>query len=259
MTIRFSKYHASGNDFIIIDNRNGHFNNECSELVKLMCGRRTGIGADGLILLQNSPGFAFKMLYYNSDGFDGSMCGNGGKCVFLYAFELGITGNSADFLSSDGIHSAFAEDNNVFLKMKDVREIRQMGGGYFLDTGSPHFVKYVTSPHGSDIKAEGREIRNRKEFLPGGVNVNFIEVMAGNCIEIATYERGVEDETLSCGTGSVAAAVVAALNFGDGSCNFDILAKGGRNGVKLTKEKGIYKDIWLSGVVHKVFDGEYYL
>lgn len=255
MEITFTKYHGAGNDFIIVDCRSQKFDFKNHNNIKNLCDRRFGIGADGLMILENDESFDFKMLYFNSDGHEGTMCGNGGRCITYYAFSLGIINKKTTFKATDGIHEAFIKDDIVYLKMNDVTEIKEFSDGILIDTGSPHFVKLCDNPHSIDVNSIGRNIRNDERFSPKGVNVNFINNVQNN-IQISTFERGVEAETLSCGTGSVASAIVSAIGKDNGNYTFIINAKGGTLGVSFEKQNKEYRNIWLSGPAVKVFEGK---
>ncbi len=256
MTIHFSKYHGAGNDFIIIDDRNEIFDISNNNLVKNLCDRRFGIGADGLMILRNDNLQDFRMIYFNSDGYEGTMCGNGGRCITSFASNLGLISDLTFFLASDGTHEAKISGNIVNLKMNDISEIIKLEDGYFINSGSPHFICLNENPFKIDINTIGKEIRNQQRFSPGGVNVNFISIDK-YAINIATFERGVEAETLSCGTGSVAAAVSVAYDKPNGDYNFNVNAKGGILNVTYNKSESFYSNIWLSGPAVKVFDGEF--
>jgi diaminopimelate epimerase len=254
MTIEFSKYHGAGNDFIIIDGRDKkiEFNNHI--LIKNICHRRFGIGADGVIILENDLNYDFKMIYFNSDGYEGTMCGNGGRCIFSFAYSLGLINNVAKFIASDGIHEAYLKNETIHLKMNAVSEIIKLKDGFFINTGSPHFVRIEKEANNIDVESLGKKIRYQKRFAPDGVNVNFVS-LTGNNIQIATYERGVEAETLSCGTGSVASALAFTFDKPDGNYTYILNAKGGTLSVSFQKSGNNYHDIWLSGPAVKVFDG----
>lgn len=256
MPISFYKYHGTGNDFVIIDNRDGKFVID-NTIIKRICSRRFGVGADGLMLLENDTDTDFRMVYYNSDGYEGTMCGNGGRCIVSFANKLGLIKNKTSFIAVDGIH--FAEINNsiVSLKMLDLNKIETVGNNYFLNTGSPHYVKFVDDFSIVDVCNQGREIRNNTVYKKEGTNVNFAQVN-GNTIKVGTYERGVEDETYSCGTGVTAVAICAYLESSKKINNFDINTKGGNLNVKFTcNNNNNFENIWLTGPAKFVFKGEY--
>jgi diaminopimelate epimerase len=258
MKIQFAKYQGAGNDFVIIDNRNHVFNKSDNRLVAALCDRKFGIGADGLMLIENREGFDFEMIYYNSDGKLSSMCGNGGRCIVDYARKLGITDSARSyFLAVDGPHEASSAGDVIRLKMNDVAQIQDRGEYYFLDTGSPHCVKLVSGLALYDVYNEGRKIRHSPAFEETGTNVNFIERAPGY-LYVRTYERGVEDETLACGTGVTASVLVAAtrgLCGKEDSC--DVKTPGGKLKVffKRTGESS-FTDVWLQGPAKEVFRGE---
>lgn len=256
MNIQFYKYEATGNDFIILDNRNGQYDNLSKTQVKFMCDRHFGIGADGLMLLNVSPGFDFGMTYYNSDGGEGSMCGNGGRCLVKFAYDMGIHLMNYHFVAVDGSHEAFfGEQGWVQLKMKDVNNLTyHQHGDAVLDTGSPHYVKIVGDVRHFDVFEEGKNIRYSKEFKEKGINVNFVQSEDEN-IMVRTYERGVENETLSCGTGVTAAALVFAHN-DQGFNRVEVQTLGGRLAVEFEKVRNNFTNIWLCGSATYVFKGE---
>jgi diaminopimelate epimerase len=255
MEIKFYKYQGTGNDFIMIDNRTSPIS-LTNEQVAFLCHRRFGIGADGLILLQLEPGFDFKMVYYNSDGNLSSMCGNGGRCITAFARDLGLISNKAKFSATDGEHEATITNEMVALKMQDVKSMELGEDFFYLNTGSPHYVKFVKDVENYDVFKEGRAIRNNERFKDEGTNVNFIEQHHDE-IFVRTYERGVEDETFSCGTGVTAAALVAAVQgVSTGKNNCLIKTKGGALEVSFEKvlEQNFY-NIWLKGAAVSVFTG----
>ena len=255
MTVAFYKYQGTGNDFIIMDNREGTI--ELTEAqVNHLCDRRFGIGADGLMLLNTLPGYDFGMKYYNADGREGSMCGNGGRCLTRFAYDRGIHKNLYHFVAVDGPHEASQGDNGwINLKMKDVKHIEDHHGDAVLDTGSPHFVKTVGDVMKLNIYEEGREIRYSKEFAEKGINVNFVESTDKGII-VRTYERGVEDETFSCGTGVTASALVFAHN-DNGFNRVEVQTKGGNLAVEFDKTgEESFENIWLCGPADFVFKGE---
>ncbi|HBC78820.1 MAG TPA: diaminopimelate epimerase [Bacteroidales bacterium] len=255
MTIAFNKYQGAGNDFIMIDNRNGQFNPEDFKLINKLCDRRFGIGADGLILITNSDEFDFEMIYFNSDGYRGTMCGNGGRCAADFAIKSNIAGNQMKFNAADGVHDAEALDGLIRLKMNDVKETRTVAENYFINTGSPHYVLFTNGLDNLDVFQEGSKLRWSEEFQPGGTNVNFVETEKDG-IYVRTFERGVEDETLSCGTGVTASAIASVLtgHFVRGPIN--VRTKGGNLRVEFVIEGGMAKNIWLTGPATFVFEGK---
>ena len=255
MQINFSKYQGTGNDFILIDNRNANITLTTAQINKL-CHRRFGIGADGLMLLENAAGYDFKMVYFNADGNEGSMCGNGGRCLVKFAHDLGLNRNEYNFIATDGPHTAFIDDKNlVHLKMKQVNSVETHGGYDLLNTGSPHYVKMVYELDNYAVVEEGRRIRYGQRFKDQGVNVNFVETRGNSRIYVRTYERGVEDETMSCGTGVTAAALVNAHN-DRGYNHIDIKTPGGNLFVEFEKlGDELFDNIWLCGPAQKVFEG----
>lgn len=259
MRIFFSKYQGSGNDFVMIDNRDSQFKDWMSAVnIAGLCNRRTGIGADGLILLENDPALDFRMIYYNSDGSESTMCGNGGRCIIAFARHLGLIVNETEFEAIDGIHYGKIENvNQVHLSMQDVPSIEKSGADYLLDTGSPHFVRWSEeSIDKADVMGIGKSIRYNERFREKGINVNLIQE-SKNALWVRTYERGVEDETLSCGTGVTAAALVFAKEKGlTGENTIDIVTKGGKLRVSFTAEEEGFTNIWLIGPAQLVFKGE---
>jgi diaminopimelate epimerase len=257
MTIHFHKYQGTGNDFIILDNRNKDFSSLTAEQIRRLCDRRFGIGADGLMMLQNRDGYDFEMKYYNADGNEGSMCGNGSRCMVKFAWHAGIKKEHYKFLASDGPHEAESDTNGMIsVKMKDVPFIKKFHGDFILDTGSPHYVKMVTDVMHVDVFKKGREIRYSKQFEQEGINVNFVEHLAdADKILVRTYERGVEDETYSCGTGVTAAALVCYHNE-NGFNEVEVKTPGGLLSVKYDRvDDERYINIWLCGPAEKVFEG----
>ncbi|MDF1696515.1 MAG: diaminopimelate epimerase [Saprospiraceae bacterium] len=255
--IAFSKYHGTGNDFILIDDRQENFNEQDHELIARMCSRRFGIGADGLMLLRMKDGYDFEMIYFNSDGHQSSMCGNGGRCIVHFAYSMGIIERSCSFIAIDGPHEAFVlENEGVKLKMSDITNIELDGEAFILDTGSPHYVVKVDLIESIDIKKTGSEIRYSRSYAEEGINVNFVECMP-NRIKVATYERGVEDETYSCGTGVTAAAIaIFETKSNQYSSPIIIQTKGGELSVYFRKEdSNKYTDVWLQGPAVKTYDG----
>ena len=221
--IKFYKYQGTGNDFIMIDNRNQSFPKNNVDLVKKMCDRRFGIGADGLILLENHESLDFQMIYYNSDGNESTMCGNGGRCIVAFALFLNVFENKVKFNAIDGLHEAEINGDVVKLKMIDVPEIAKIGVDYQLNTGSPHFVRYVEDVQNLDVYKNGYEIRNSEPYKKEGINVNFVSKISENEVFVRTYERGVEDETYSCGTGVTASCLTFMNEFGGGEVSVKTL------------------------------------
>ena len=260
MTLPFFKYHGTGNDFIIIDNRmtgNGHLS---TEEIRHMCHRRFGIGADGLMLLGEAEGYDFSMKYYNADGLEGSMCGNGGRCMVKFAYDLGIHKSSYHFIAADGPHDADLDLSGIVrMKMKDVENVETIIDNYVLNTGSPHYVKFIDNIREYEVTREGQAIRNSKKYVKDGINVNFVENLDDHTIYVRTFERGVEAETYSCGTGVTASALMAAHNE-TGFNQVDVHTLGGRLSVEYDKiDETTFRNIWLSGPAEFVFKGEFEL
>jgi diaminopimelate epimerase len=255
MKITFNKYQGAGNDFIIIDNRKGLFNPLNVKLINKLCDRRFGIGADGLILVSDIRDGDFEMKYYNSDGKLGSMCGNGGRCVAHFSKKHGIAGDIQKFLAFDGIHEATVDGYIVRLQMADVNDYKIINGRYFLNTGSPHYVVFTKGVDKMDVFNEGNKLRWAPEFAPGGTNVNFAEII-DNTIHLRTFERGVEDETLACGTGITASAIASVLSGKFVSAPVKVKARGGNLKVEFDVKDGKVTNIWLTGPAMFVFEGE---
>lgn len=256
MQLTCYKYQGTGNDFVIIDNREKNISLS-TEQVRLLCDRRFGIGADGLMLLELEPGIDFKMVYFNSDGRESSMCGNGGRCITAFAKSLGIISSEAKFLAIDGMHEAKIAEDFVSLKMNDVRQMEVGEDFFFLNTGSPHYVKFVNNLDSFNVYEEGRKIRYNNRFKEEGTNVNFVE-RRDQELFVRTYERGVENETLSCGTGVTAVALVAGFkgwSTDKHSCR--IKTPGGNLNVKFEKVlESTFYNIWLEGPATFVFKTE---
>ncbi len=255
MLIHFYKYQGTGNDFILIDNRDNTLA-LMPRQIAFLCNRKLGIGADGLMLLENAVGFDFRMVYFNSDGNESTMCGNGGRCITAFAKRLGIVTNDVLFIATDGQHHAtIHDDGNVSLQMQDVDEVIHGDSFVQLNTGSPHYIKFVEDIISVDVVTEGRRIRNLIQYQPKGINVNFVQTTTDG-MSVRTYERGVEDETLSCGTGVTAAAI--ALNAGniDGMYIVPILTPGGKLSVSYKKKNNEYHQVILKGMATYVFDGD---
>ena len=257
MEIQFYKYQGTGNDFVILDNRQHGYQDLTTEQVNLLCNRRFGIGADGLMLLNLTEGYDFEMIYYNADGREGSMCGNGGRCLVKFAFDLRIHRELYHFRAVDGDHEAEIDpDGIVSLKMNDVTEIKITHGDFILNTGSPHYVKVISNVMDYDVYKKGKEIRYSSAFAENGINVNYVEQTKDDEIIVRTYERGVESETLSCGTGVTAAALVCYHNE-NGFNEVTVQTKGGKLSVEYDRiDEDHYQNIWLCGPAEKVFEGK---
>ncbi len=256
MKVEFYKYQGTGNDFVILDNRKNLYDALTKKQINHICDRHFGIGADGLMLLGHKEGFDFEMIYYNADGNQSTMCGNGGRCLVKFASNHGIFKSTYHFLAIDGAHEAEIDsDGTVSLKMQDVHEVKHRNSYIVLNTGSPHFVKFATDVREIDVYATGQEIRYSKEFMPDGINVNFVETLSEDSIFVRTYERGVEDETLSCGTGVTAAALLSAHN-DKGFNTVVVKTPGGQLSVEFDKiDDSHFEDIWLCGPAEFVFSG----
>ncbi len=255
MTLPFSKYQGTGNDFVIIDNREHIFSKNDTKLVAQLCDRKFGIGADGLMLLENHPSADFRMVYYNADGNESSMCGNGGRCLVAFAKALSIIDIHCTFEAIDGLHEATIENEIVHLKMQDVSTIKVTPEYTFLDTGSPHHIQKVASVKEVNIKKEGAAIRYSDLYGSTGSNINFVEQKSDHHFAVRTYERGVEDETLSCGTGVTAVAIAAYHNKLTTANKIDLDVEGGKLAVKFDVIDNGYKNIYLIGPATFVFKG----
>jgi diaminopimelate epimerase len=250
----FNKYQGTGNDFVIIDNRKGTIDPLNSVLINRLCDRRFGIGADGLILISESRQYDFEMKYFNSDGHEGSMCGNGGRCSSDFAIKSGIAGNDLSFKAIDGVHRARTDNGIIRLSMNDVKKPQIISGNYFLNTGSPHYIIFKNAVDQIDVNSEGKKFRWSEDFAPGGTNVNFVEI-TGNGIYVRTFERGVEEETLSCGTGVTASAIASVLAGHFDTDTVRVKTKGGDLEVSFKVNDDVISDIWLSGPATFVFEG----
>ena len=255
--MKFHKYQGTGNDFVIIDNRNQIVDPKNSTLIRTLCDRHFGIGSDGLILIQEHATCDFEMLYFNADGRPGTMCGNGGRCAAHFAFALQLCKTACTFAFQNSVHEATIKNNLVKLKMQDVAKIKSYNSDncdFLIDTGSPHYVKIDSNLEQIPVTEIGSQIRHQKRFADlGGVNVNFVEL--GETIAMRTFERGVEAETLSCGTGAVAVAIASTLH--GFKPPIQIETRGGRLTIYLTKTSKSYCSIYLEGAVEHVFFGEY--
>lgn len=256
MTLTFYKYQGTGNDFVMIDNRQNLFDKNNTKLVAFLCDRRFGIGADGLILLENHPEVDFKMVYYNADGNQSTMCGNGGRCIVAFAEFLQIVKHETTFEAIDGLHYAKLTYGLIHLQMKDVDTIEVFENHQFLDTGSPHHVQCVEDLVNFDVKTEGSKIRNGQPYNKVGSNVNFVQKIEDDTYALRTYERGVEDETLSCGTGATAVAIAMHKTGQTNASVINLKVQGGQLKVSFTKTNNVYKNVMLIGPATQVFKGE---
>lgn len=254
MAIPFFKYQGTGNDFIMIDNRQGIFFKNDTKLVKQMCDRKFGIGADGLILLENHESLDFRMVYYNADGNPSSMCGNGGRCIVAFAKQLGVIENETVFEAVDGAHEARVEDSLVHLKMQDVQTVETFEDHLFLNTGSPHHVQWVEDLAHYDVRTEGARLRYSDLYGKAGSNINFVE-QTGESFSLRTYERGVEDETLSCGTGATAVALAIHHQGKTEALEIPLQVEGGNLKVTFEPVEQGYKNIFLIGPAQAVYTG----
>ncbi len=259
MRVNFHKFHGTGNDFIMIDNRGNVFSKNDTNLIHHLCHRRFGIGADGLILLELpiNDDEDFNMVYYNSDGNQSSMCGNGGRCIVAFANHLGIIGSETIFNAIDGQHQAIIKNGKVSLKMMDVNAEDLNENELFLDTGSPHKIVFSTNVGAIDVKKEGSKIRYSKKYeSDGGTNVNFVQQTGEESFLVRTYERGVEDETYSCGTGVTAVALAVNAIGKSKSTTIYLETPGGKLEVSFEKSENTFRNIWLTGPTENVFKGE---
>ena len=257
MKIEFYKYQGTGNDFVILENRDNRYGKITAAQVKQICNRRFGIGSDGLMLLSNDAALDFKMIYYNADGNESSMCGNGGRCLVKFAKNQGMHKSTYQFMAIDGQHEADIDMHGIVrLKMQDVNKVEYHSGYAILNTGSPHFVKFANNVEDIDVVETGREIRYSKQFEKEGINVNFTETTDEDGIFVRTYERGVEDETLSCGSGVTASALMNAHNE-KGFNRVEIKTPGGHLSVEYDKiDDEHFENIWLCGPAEFVYKGE---
>jgi len=257
MKITFYKYQGTGNDFVILENRDNQYDNLTTTQVKHICHRRFGVGADGLMLLSKDSELDFKMVYFNADGKESSMCGNGGRCLVKFASHQGMFKVTYNFMAVDGKHEAEIDMHGIVrLKMQDVHKVDYHSGHAILNTGSPHFVKFASNVEDIDVVETGREIRYSKTFEKEGINVNFVEATDEDGIFVRTYERGVEDETMSCGTGVTASALMNAHNE-NGFNRVEVKTPGGHLSVEFNKiDDEHFDDIWLCGPAELVYKGE---
>ncbi len=256
MQLEFYKYQGTGNDFVMIDNRSNTFPKENTKLVARLCDRRFGIGADGLILLDNDTDSDFRMVYYNSDGNLSSMCGNGGRCLVAFAKQLNVIQNQTTFIATDGLHHAtVADDGIVSLQMIDVAEIKNTPDYSFLNTGSPHHVQLVADLEHYSVKENGAAIRYGALYGQQGSNINFVKKIDETTFSLRTYERGVEDETLACGTGATAVAIAMNATGQTNSNVINLNVEGGKLAVSFDKVDDKYTNVFLKGPAEFVFKG----
>ncbi|TDD94314.1 diaminopimelate epimerase [Flavobacterium cellulosilyticum] len=257
MLIEFYKYQGTGNDFVMIDNRMDIFPKEDVELIAHLCDRRFGIGGDGLILLENDYDTDFKMVYYNSDGNQSSMCGNGGRCLVAFAKELNVIIDGCTFIATDGVHQAtIANDGIVSLQMIDVTSIKIESDYTFMNTGSPHHVQLVDDLEHYNIKENGAALRYGPLYGKEGSNVNFVKKINEDTFSLRTYERGVEDETLACGTGATAVAIAMNATGQTDASSIKLNVEGGKLAVSFDKVDNTYTNVFLIGPAEFVFKGE---
>ena len=256
MKIQFYKYQGTGNDFVMIDNRQNIFPKNDTKLIESLCDRRFGIGADGLILLENHPSLDFKMVYFNSDGNESSMCGNGGRCLVAFAKQLNVIQDNATFEAIDGLHHAtITNDGIVSLQMKDVEDVKVKEEYVFLNTGSPHHVAIVDDLQNFDVKNEGAKIRYSELYGNAGSNINFVKQLDNDIFAVRTYERGVEDETLSCGTGVTAVALAMYTTGKTVNNEINLKVEGGNLKVKFDVNNNLFTNVFLIGPATFVFEG----
>jgi diaminopimelate epimerase len=256
MILPFYKYQGAGNDFILLDNRTGKFNNLSPKQIKQLCNRNFGIGADGLMLLNHHEEFDFEMDYYNSDGSGGAMCGNGGRCIVAFAKQIGVVDSYTKFIASDGVHEATIDESGIVkLKMIDIETVSQKGNSFFVDTGAPHHIEFNNHVKELNVFDRGKQIRYSNEYKDTGTNVNFVQVIDDG-IKIRTYERGVENETLACGTGAVASAISYYSKYKITGKNIKVQTLGGELQVSFNERNTVFTDVYLSGPAKFVFSGQ---
>lgn len=256
MTIHFSKYQGAGNDFIMLDNRDGHYNLLTIEQIKKLCDRKFGIGADGLIKINSHPSLDFEADYYNADG-SKSFCGNGGRCAVSFCNDLGMDVSSATFSGYDGEHKAILNGKEIQLEMMNVYEVKIRDGNFEIYTGSPHYIHFSKQIEHFDVYTYGRNIRYNDTYRKNGINVNITEELADNKLFVRTYERGVENETLACGTGVTACALAYAYKTNKtGNVIIDVKVMGGELSVRFNYDGTKFTNVWLIGPGTFVFDGK---
>jgi diaminopimelate epimerase len=256
MQIEFYKYQGTGNDFVMIDNRQTFFPKDNIQLIAHLCDRRFGVGGDGLILLEDDAETDFKMVYYNSDGNQSSMCGNGGRCLVAFAKKLNVIQNSTTFIATDGLHHATVDENGIVsLQMIDVSEVKITPEYVFMNTGSPHHVQLVSDLEHYNVKEKGARIRYGELYGKEGSNINFVKKVNENTFSLRTYERGVEDETLACGTGATAVAIAMNAIGETKEVSINLNVEGGKLVVCFDKEEGQFTNVFLKGPAEFVFKG----
>lgn len=256
MYIKFTKMQGTGNDFVVIDQFGTDHIDFTKDQIHFLCNRRIGVGADGLMILRDHKDSDFEMIYYNSDGNLSSMCGNGGRCIVKYAYDNRFIEEQTSFVAPDGLHDALVSNELISLEMKDVADYASANGVYILDTGSPHYITFVNDLEEVDVKSEGASIRYSPAYRTNGINVNFVQIIDENRFKIRTYERGVEDETLSCGTGVTAAAIASYLETGKSTTHYHIETMGGNLEVQFKLNKKLFTNIKLIGPAETVFEGK---
>lgn len=255
ITIPFFKYQGTGNDFVMVDNRSQIIDRNDRQFAQKLCDRKFGVGSDGLILIENHEDYDFEMVFFNPDGSQ-SMCGNGSRCAVKFAKALGIIDNETTFLSTDGVHTATLSGDIVKLSMRDVHpdKINTFPEHFTIDTGSPHYIIFASNIEQKPVKEEGAAIRYSEAFKANGINVNFVEKLGEQNIAVRTYERGVEDETLSCGTGVTACAIAHVLHGGKSPVHIN--TQGGQLIVSFEINNGSVQNVFLEGPALKVFEGQ---
>lgn len=254
--IEFYKYQGTGNDFVMVDNRKNIFPKQ-QKIIEQLCDRRFGIGGDGLILIEQDSETDFRMVYYNSDGNESTMCGNGGRCIVAFANFLDVFQNRCTFNAIDGLHEAEIKEGIVKLKMIDVQDIKKDAEAWVMNTGSPHYVTFSEDIEHLNVYKEGFRIRNSENYKQEGINVNFVEPISEDELFVRTYERGVEDETFSCGTGATASALSYMMQRDKASIDIKVL--GGNLRIYAEKTESGFKNIWLEGPAQQVFKGEIFI
>lgn len=255
MNLEFDKYQGTGNDFVMLDNRDGKYDAITLDQIRFLCSRKLGIGADGLIKINRHERLDFSVDYYNADGSQ-SFCGNGARCSVAFAHSLGMIGEHTRFEAIDGEHNATVNiDGKIKLEMLPVGRLFIDNDDFIIDTGSPHFIRFIEATNPVDIVKFGKEIRYSERFVEDGINVNTVVELGPKNIHVATYERGVEDETLSCGTG-VTACALAYMRRHDLQDEISVSTKGGKLSVKAVRNGEGFEQIWLIGPAKKVFHGK---